>query len=114
MGSHMDGVGLDAKGGGRMSVCFMHCRHCAVENCPMRIVDDVICDHYKAKHQTNADRIRQMSDEEFTVWIIKIQYREGDICAPVHDVQNCHYVDGCRTCWLDWLKREASEVGERE
>lgn len=53
---------------------------------------------------TNGDAIRQMSDEKLTEWIIKIQYREGDICAPVHDVQNCHYADGCRTCWLSWLK----------
>ena len=56
------------------------------------------------KPPTNYLRIVSMSPEELTEWLCGIQYREGDICAPVHNVQNCRFADGCKDCWLDWLK----------
>lgn len=70
-------------------ICFRHCRYCAVENCVMRITDEVICDHYKQKKQTNADRIRSMTDEELAAWIEEIT---EDITPN----------------WLDWLKQEVT------
>lgn len=56
---------------------------------------------------TNADRIRQMSDDELATLF-------GDACA-------CHYDDAdvcekwggaCDRCWLDWLKQEAERSEE--
>lgn len=53
---------------------------------------------------TNADRIRQMSDDELATLF-------GDACA-------CHYDDAdvcekwggaCDRCWLDWLKQEVDD-----
>lgn len=45
---------------------------------------------YKPKPQTNADRIRSMTDEELAEWIISI-------------------TEDLTTRWLDWLKQEAVE-----
>ena len=67
--------------------------------------DSENCQNYRG--MTNADKIRTMSDEELAEWLIRVQYREGDICAPTHDVQNCRYAEGCKACWLEWLKEEA-------
>lgn len=54
------------------------------------------------KVQTNADRIRAMSDEEMSK---KLQY------APVCPVNaECTKMSGdCQACWLDWLQRPAEE-----
>ena len=70
-----------------MSVCFRHCRHCAVEDCPMRISDEVICDHYKPKINANNEHdntIPNVSDsakqelikrfEDFPVQIIAMAW----------------------------------------
>lgn len=54
------------------------------------------------KPQTNADRIRAMTDEELAEWIGKIQYDTAYFCAG-EDKQKYPYPDG----WLDWLKQEA-------
>ena len=54
--------------------------------------------------QTNADRIRGMSDEELAEWIAhpKISY-----CYCQHDI--CDAEKDCAECALDWLKQEVSE-----
>ena len=54
---------------------------------------------------TNADRIRQMSDEELAM---NFAY---DPCPWDEDVfakckKFCHI---CEKCWLNWLKQEVSE-----
>ena len=58
---------------------------------------------------TNADRIRQMSDDELATLF-------GDACACLYDDADvCEKWGGaCDRCWLDWLKQEAerSENGE--
>lgn len=56
------------------------------------------------KEQTNADRIRQMTDEELA------HFMEGptNACPPMGTLcsgKNCH------DCWLDWLKQEVSDNG---
>lgn len=53
-------------------------------------------DHPKErKKQTNADKIRQMTDEELAKWIAR-QTTEGGRTIP----------DETYKCWLDWLKQE--------
>ena len=55
------------------------------------------------KKQTNADKIRKMSDEELAKLI-------SDACPPRHKENRCvrffQKGDGCQGCWLDWLKQE--------
>ena len=63
------------------------CRNCAN-------VDNEYCfacnDGNQFKPMTNADRIRSMSDEEFSHFLFGIQ------CAPASKPKE----------WLDWLKQE--------
>ena len=48
---------------------------------------------------TNADHIRSMTDEEFAE-------RCSYTCPPGDKWKSC---DGCKKCWLDWLKQEAKD-----
>lgn len=50
---------------------------------------------------TNADRIRQMSDEELARWCNDYNFN----CPPVECEEN-----GCEKCWLDWLRQEVNDV----
>ena len=55
--------------------------------------------------QTNADRIRSMSDEELAVWLRNIRY--SWTCVPRDNGNRCSdFNDDCNACWLDWLKQE--------
>lgn len=51
----------------------------------------------EVKPQTNADRIRSMTDEELAEWI----YTDG--CCQEGKCSNV----GCKECWLEWLKQES-------
>lgn len=53
---------------------------------------------------TNADRIRQMSDDELATLF-------GDACACLYDDADvCEKFGGaCDRCWLDWLKQEVDD-----
>lgn len=53
------------------------------------------------KKQTNADRIRQMTDEELAKIICCQDSRQGDEC----------FNKPCTECLLDWLKQEVSDNG---
>lgn len=58
------------------------------------------------KPQTNADRIRAMSDEELADYHTKMCG-----CPPGHDSIFCGMATiGCKGCWLDWLKSPVEEV----
>lgn len=66
------------------------------------------------KQQTNADRIRAMTDEELAEFMIEGCYdREcPDILFPADtpfpkDASN----ERCRKCWLDWLKQGVKSNG---
>lgn len=52
----------------------------------------------KLKQQTNADKIRSMSDEE----LANALANKADACW------NCSSdsLEICKDCWLDWLKQE--------
>lgn len=56
------------------------------------------------ERQTNADRIRQMSDEELAKWLWNLCCIEEPFECPAlnHPTKN---VD-CKMIWLDWLKEE--------
>lgn len=63
------------------------------------------CSRFEPKpQQTNADKIRAMTDEEMAVWL-----------SDMHDTTTCpNYGDydcspSCRRCWLAWLQKEADE-----
>lgn len=67
---------------------------------------EVDCRYYmpKQKPQTNADRIRAMSDEELVRWVGLDSCPKDAVCTlPVN----------CEKCWLDWL-RQPSKDGENE
>ena len=54
------------------------------------------------KPMTNADRIRAMTDDELTMWIMEMQ------SCPYERYQDCQHPNyDCETCVKDWLKQEA-------
>lgn len=53
---------------------------------------------YRRKKQTNADRIREMSDEE----LADFMNRDISGCPPTGDCNKAS--DDCKACWLDWLQ----------
>ena len=59
---------------------------------------------------TNYDRIISKTPEKLAVWFCQKQFREGDFCPPEHGWQYCQKADGCRECWLSWLKAPVEEV----
>lgn len=56
------------------------------------------CSHFSQSKQTNADRIRSMSDEELA------EYLDG-VC---HDLWQM-FVKDPQKMWLDWLKQEVKD-----
>ena len=83
------------------------CRKCAKSD--ICYADDVKpCIGYEPKKQTNADRIRSMSDEELA------EFMEENAECDTYDclaAKSCCTYSG-RTCiaaWLDWLKQEVTE-----
>ena len=55
------------------------------------------------RNQTNADRVRSMTDEELAITF-------AVNCAGRKCPHNADAVgDECMVCWLEWLKKEASE-----
>lgn len=66
---------------------------------PVRSYTTIATNGVLATWKTNADKIRQMSDEELAEWLAEHQ-KIGD--AETHR-------DGYRQLWFDWLKQEVSE-----
>lgn len=58
---------------------------------------------YFGKHlpQTNADRIRAMTDEELAEWLSDMH---DTVTCPNNGAIDCN--PSCKRCWLDWLKQE--------
>ena len=62
--------------------------------------------------QTNADRIRQMTDEELASKFADIYCPDG--LSVNHERCKHNYLKGqpievCEECWLEWLKQECEE-----
>lgn len=66
-----------------------------------------ICGHKKDIPQTNADRIRAMSDEELAEYV-------GKICLCSHiqyeDIGFCDNRAVCANCIVEWLRQPVEEV----
>lgn len=76
-----------------------------VAECKVNLAD--LDSHRKAKKtKTNADKIRQMSDEEIVNLFLKF-----DVCNQMSfsecSLHNCN----CESCILDWLKQEVESDG---
>lgn len=73
------------------------------------------CGLFKPRPQTNADRIRSMTDEELTEWYYTDPFEPDPWCTP-NNVQ-CRHKDlmakkdeaPCKICFLAWLKQEVIE-----
>ena len=63
---------------------------------------------YPDAKQTNADRIRAMTDEELSYYLDGLA---GDGCPPqMSPICNKErYKCNVRKCWLEWLKQEATD-----
>ena len=61
--------------------------------------------------QTNADRIRSMSDEELAKWFA---LDNGLKSCPkgARWPKSCEC--GCGNCWLDWLRQDAESYSEED
>ena len=80
------------------------CEH--IDTCDQQDRWEKGCINYKmmsTKNPTNADRIRNMSDEELAEFFVKkmdfICKRQDRHCDGLH----------CVTCTIDWLRQEVTE-----
>jgi hypothetical protein len=77
---------------------------CMIDGRSVYNASDYTCDQYRpAKPLTNADRIRQMTDEEL------IELVNSSVC---HYVTNCLDND-CEECGRKWVMKEVSEDDKR-
>lgn len=77
------------------NICLDHIRFPSLYGCTSGIPDH--------KVTTNADRIRNMSDEELTDVL-------SDSCLEVMHIDKCPYADNvgmCKKCISEWLLSEA-------
>ena len=87
-----------------------NCHNCErLAICHWANPEEIICSSFKPKPITNADRIRNMSDEELANEL-------SGQCPAIfggHRMsgEGCMGFDSCQACWLDWLKQEVSTNG---
>lgn len=60
------------------------------------------------KPMTNADRIRNMTDEELAQLLSTGTF----ICEGLKDI--CEYMPGCEVCRLAWLRSPANDGGNEK
>ena len=92
------------------NICYLRdakpcyeCSTCMAGDCHFRPAP-------KAKKQSNADRIRAMSDEELAEFISRIEI--GDFGPQVYGKTFCDLCSGqyeCDDCRLWWLQQPAEE-----
>ena len=79
------------------------CKH--KESCGYEVCLDDCCPEFEAAVETNADRIRAMSDEELAEVLGELVHCGG---CPMRD--NCKVADlPCNNVLLEWLKQPAEE-----
>lgn len=64
---------------------------------------------------TNADRIRSMTDDELAGFIRHLDSGLDEICEkqdPARDGSGCKRYDKCHACYRDWLQQPAKMGGE--
>ena len=85
---------------------FKDCKN--ARSCGRTLCVPEFCHEFERMQQTNADRIRAMSDEELTTFLNKIvichQLRREGYCerCPLHEAKPCD-TEGI----IDWLKQPA-------
>ena len=60
---------------------------------------------FSANRPSNADKIRDMTDEELAKYIDRVL---SAAIPPTHNCSCCEF-QNCEECWLDWLKQEAQK-----
>ena len=87
-------------------------RKCTGANCPMQVgyvIPETCPEPEKCRYatfpQTNADRIRNMTDEEMAIFLGDV-----DCCNPNH----CKPGMYCGRCWLAWLRSPANDGGNEK
>ena len=79
----------------------------AADNCELSWKDQteeyMNCTEFKAPPRTNADRIRNMTDEELAKWFCSM-CNFGDFCPYQDDY------DTNGSCILKWMKEEVKDV----
>ena len=86
---------------------FVNCLSCQnYDHCDQLERWDGGCINHKLRPQTNADRIRSMTDEEMAEWMAKYCERKTVFC-PNFGAHDCQ--ESCEQCWLDWLRTEVTE-----
>lgn len=60
------------------------------------------------KIPSNADRIRQMTEEKLAKRIVAA-YGNGGVCPINHTHLYCCLDNGCVKCWISWLKAPVEE-----
>ena len=95
------------------SICSMADKHGIDRNSMLKYYADMITafaevtsiQNYKANH-TNADRIRNMSDEELAELLFN-KSRCDNCFANCNDKDNCPSLGSCYSRHLEWLQSEA-------
>ena len=89
------------------------CRTCEYKDlckmCDLGKSDTAITACYEYKEQlkkTNADRIRSMTDEELTYWLVEVQLEMYKCVIQGKIPKEYPFTDGG---WLEWLKQEVAE-----
>ena len=60
--------------------------------------------------QTNADRLRSMSDKELAERLATVPMSYEEVCPnPMPKECKGGDMETCIQCWLDWLRKEASD-----
>jgi hypothetical protein len=63
------------------------------------------------KPQTNADRIRNMTDEELAEFLVYTQSTIKNCMIGVEDCKHENTDKDCKDCFLEWLQAEVKEGG---
>lgn len=85
-----------------MDICYLACAYRTPSGYCGSTGGAATCPH-RQKKQTNADRIRSMSDEELADWLGV--YCNGQTAQEVG--KPCvSGMGSCEECWLDWLRQE--------
>ena len=75
------------------------------------------CKDFEENKQTNADRIRSMSDEELAELLYSIQNLEDKVKSCKNKIECDNILDSgkkipdnmCKQCLVDWLQSEVEE-----
>ena len=87
------------------------CKHMEVsgEKYPCSECDSIVNDLFESKKQTNADRIRSMSDEKLAELLDSVDnggIRALDVDYPCDE---CTQKTKCEDCFKEWLQSEVEE-----